>query len=153
MWVDDSRCLFWARARTSTRVPWPPSHPLAPLAPLAAPRRPFLVPHPPPAPAAVPSAPPAASARIPPYSASMPKRLLMLHLHHTEALPSDDPAGGAQHVASRVADAEGALAGADSAPRAPLLRGMKLPLAQGRTRSTGSRPGRCRRRRGACCRT
>lgn len=104
-----------AVARTRQGASVAASHP-----PLAPPRRPR---------------PPAATARVPPYSAEMPKRLLALHLHHTEAVAPSDPnagAGGAAHVVSKVTGAEWALAGADSTPLRGLLRAMRLPLGAAR---------------------
>jgi hypothetical protein len=76
----------------------------------------------------------------------MPKRLLLLHLHHTEALPlSKNPAAAAvdadisaaAHVQSRVVDSQWAFAGTDSTPVAALLRAMRLPLARARRQPAG----------------
>jgi hypothetical protein len=61
----------------------------------------------------------------------MPKRLLLMHLHRTEADPSAGPAPGG-HVASRVSSAQWSFAGADSTPIDVLLRGMRLPAGQAR---------------------
>jgi hypothetical protein len=61
----------------------------------------------------------------------MPKRLLLMHLHHTEADAAAPPRPDG-HVASRVTDAQWSLAGADSTPIDVLLRGMRLPAGQAR---------------------
>jgi len=65
----------------------------------------------------------------------MPKRLLVLHLHRTEALPAEAPADNSilpPHIQSRVVDSQWAFAGADSTPVDTLMRAMRLPVAQAR---------------------
>lgn len=81
-----------------------------------------------------------ASVALTPYSAAMPKRLLIMHLHRTEPVPSGgEPAGSdavaqdqPQHVASRVVSAHWSFAGADSTPVDALMRAMRLPVADAR---------------------